>query len=406
MIPVEFTPEAIEAASQDAFLPYGEFLRSGEPYASIARHNPWTKVPSARSELEWGKGWYYDTTVARKHPDWADTPLPRPTRRMEQLRRDFHDWGYCLIADALSAEQCARIRERVVDQAAAERDLGVAYLSPAQQHVWSLVNKGEVFRLCLEHDPEAVQGGPMIERLLDEFIGAGWQHYSFLSNISYPGCHPQGLHRDQSFPAPYDLGGAPALVNTISYLQDVDEVNGGTLVIPGSHRSNGSGGETYGALPRPVNLEAPAGTIMLMDGRTLHAGAVNRSDRLRYILTNSVVRPWVRQQEAFLLSVRPEVLAKASDKLLYRLGYSAHSSNSMVEGYGYFGNGRAGDPNGAIVHARRAMDRGGYAWMGTLSRNHSTTADVIGLGLARIQRENEPARTDGYAAAVSRITAL
>jgi ectoine hydroxylase-related dioxygenase (phytanoyl-CoA dioxygenase family) len=325
---------------------------------------------------------------------------------MEQLRRDFHAWGYCLIADALSAEQNARIRERVVDQAAAERDLGVAYLSPAQQHVWSLVNKGEIFRLCLEYDPEAVQGGAMVERLLDGFMGPGWQHYSFLSNISYPGCHPQGLHRDQSFPAPYDLGGAPALVNTIYYLQDVDEVNGGTLVIPGSHRSNGRDGETYGELPRPVNLEAPAGTIMLMDGRTLHAGAVNRSDRLRYILTNSVVRPWVRQQEAFLLSVRPEVLEKASETLLYRLGYSAHSSNSMVEGYGYFGSGRAGDPNGAIVHARQAMDRGDYAWMGELSQATSTAADVETLGVVRIQRAQETARTEGYAAAVGRITAL
>jgi hypothetical protein len=143
MIPVEFTSEAIESASQDAFLPYRDFLRSGEPYASIASHNPWTKVPSARSELEWGKGWYYDTTVARKHPDWRDLPLPRPTRDMEQLRRDLYAWGFCLVADALSADQCARIRERVVEQAAAERDLGAAYLSPAQQHVWSLINKGE-----------------------------------------------------------------------------------------------------------------------------------------------------------------------------------------------------------------------------------------------------------------------
>jgi hypothetical protein len=100
------------------------------------------------------------------------------------------------------------------------------------------------------------------------------------------------------------------------------------------------------------------------------------------------------------------VLAKASDKLLYRLGYSAHSSNSMVEGYGYFGSGRAGDPNGAIVHARQAMDRGEYTWMAELSRGQSTAADVIGLGLARIQRENEPARAESYAAAVSKITSL
>jgi hypothetical protein len=52
------------------------------------------------------------------------------------------------------------------------------------------------------------------------------------------------------------------------------------------------------------------------------------------------------------------------------------------------------------------MDRGDYAWMGELSRDRSTAADVDGLGLTRIQQENEPARTESYAAAVSRITAL
>ena len=38
----------------------------------------------------------------------------------------------------------------------------------------------------------------------------------------------------------------------------------------------------------------------------------------------------------------------------------------MVEGYGYYGSGKAGDPNGAIVHARLAMDAGNYRRLGSL----------------------------------------
>ncbi|MDO8544720.1 MAG: phytanoyl-CoA dioxygenase family protein [Opitutaceae bacterium] len=337
--PYEFTAEAIEAASADAFTPYRDFLSSGEPYRSLLRNNPWMKPPSARDELEWGKGWYYDTTVARKHPHWRSVALPQATKDLRQLRKDFYEWGFCLIENGLSPEQCTRLHERVAQQAAAERALGLAHLSPAQQHVWALVNKGADFVKCMEHAPDAVQAGPLIEKINDEVLGAGWNHFSFISNISFPGCYPQGLHQDQSFMAPYNFPEAPApvLVNTIYILQDVDEVNGGTLIVPGSHRKYRNG-ETFGAIPPPINLEARAGVIMLMDGRVLHGGAVNRSDKLRYIITNSVVKPWVKQQESFLVTVSPEVLAKASPKFLWRAGFQSTAVRNMVEGYGYRGN--------------------------------------------------------------------
>ena len=114
-------------------------------------------------------------------------------------------------------------------------------------------------------------------------------------------------------------------------------------------------------MPPAINLEAPAGTVMLMDGRVLHGGAINRSEDLRYIITNSVVRPFIRQQESFHLTIRSDILRNASEKFLWRCGFQATASRSMVEGYGYYGNGKEGDPNGAIVEARIAMDEGKYS---------------------------------------------
>ncbi|MDG1234039.1 MAG: phytanoyl-CoA dioxygenase family protein [Pseudomonadales bacterium] len=390
-IPEEFTVASVTAASKGIDAPYRDFVTSTEPYHSLMAANPWMKPPKKGETLTWGEGRYYDTTVARKHPYWKNKPLPLPTKNISQLREDFHAWGYCLIEDATSPEQTKALLDRVSDQAAAERELGIGYLMEAQQHVWALVNKGEVFVRCMAHETSAVQAGRLIEQLLDETLGPGWTHLSFISNISYPECHPQGMHQDQSLAGPYAFIEAPFLVNTVYILQDVNEVNGGTLIIPGSHRLYMEGGGKFGEVPPPINLEAPAGTILLMDGRVLHGGAINRSENLRYIMTNSVVRPFIRQQESFHLTIRPDILKNASDKFLWRCGFQATASRSMVEGYGYFGNGREGDPNGSIVKSRIAMDEGNYQRVGELS-----LAELEGklqeLTLADIQNEHETPR--------------
>lgn len=390
-IPTEFTSDAVAAASTNVDAPYRDFVTSTEPYHSLMANNPWLKPPKRGEGLVWGEGRYYDTTVARKHPYWKDLSLPEPTKDMITLRQDFQEWGYCLIEDATSEEQNRVLHTRVSEQARAERALGIAYLMEAQQHVWALVNKGDVFVKCMSHEQEAVQAGPMIEQLLDEALGPGWTHLSFIANMSYPGCHPQGMHQDQSLAAPYRWLDAPFLVNTVYILQDVNENNGGTLIIPGSHRLYCEGGGTFGEVPPAINLEAPAGTIMLMDGRVLHGGAVNRSNDLRYIITNSVVRPFIRQQESFHLTIRPEILKNASEKFLWRCGFQATAGRSMVEGYGYYGSGRQADANGSIAPSRIAIDEGRYTRVGELSPD-DLEGKIDELTLAELQATFETRR--------------
>lgn len=49
----------------------------------------------------------------------------------------------------------------------------------------------------------------------------------------------------------------------------------------------------------------------------------------------------------------------------------------MVEGYGYFGSGGLGDTNGALVHARRAMDAGTYQHIGELRPGDSLESQTL-----------------------------
>ena len=41
-----------------------------------------------------------------------------------------------------------------------------------------------------------------------------------------------------------------------------------------------------GEVPRPINLEAEAGTIMVFDGRVIHGTGVNRTNQKRFVATS------------------------------------------------------------------------------------------------------------------------
>lgn len=369
--PSEFSVEAVRACSPRDEQLFTSFVESHRIEESLFACNPWMTPPDQSRPLAWGAGGYWDTTVARRHPYWRNVDLPQATKDLRRMRHDFRTWGYCLIDEGLSVHQHARMRTRLYEQAAGERLAGIEQQSPYGQYVNTLVNKGECFARCIEHDPDAVQAGPLIEQLLDETLGSGWICHAFLANGADPGRYPQGLHIDQGALIPWIPPEAPALVNTMFMLDDVDDRNGGTLMIPGSHRALieavRSGGEV-GPLPPPFNLEARGGTIMVFDGRLLHGTGANRSEAQRFVATMSCIKPWMRQQENWILSVKPELLRRASPKLLHRMGFQAVFNGGTVEGHGInYASGALGDPWGDVRTFRLRVDEGRYLRVGELS---------------------------------------
>ena len=360
--PIEFSPDYVATHSPVEAQLYSGFYRSGEPFKSLFADRPWLHPPDLKQPLQWGTGAYWDTHIAREHPYWQAHPLPQACKDIRQLRADLKEWGYCLIEDGMSATQCATFITRLREQAAGERAAGIADMTPSGQYVNTLINKGRCFGQCIEQDPAAVQAGPVIEQLINETLGRGWICHSFLANGADPGGYPQGLHIDQGPLAPWITEQAPALVNTMYIPQDVDAHNGGTLLIPGSHKLmiRAYQGEHIDEIPPPINLEAKAGTIMIFDGRVLHGTGANRSDKQRFVATMSNVKDWMRQQENWILSVAPDVIEQASDKLLHRMGMQALTYGSTVEGYGLGARGRAGDAWGNLRRFRLAQEQGTY----------------------------------------------
>ncbi|NKB72111.1 MAG: hypothetical protein GKR89_33960 [Candidatus Latescibacteria bacterium] len=91
--------------------------------------------------------------------------------------------------------------------------------------------------------------------------------------------HPErSWHRDFSFP-----GERPVSINTIVYLDDMDEIRGPTRVVPGSHK--GTARPPAGQIQQPLDGEiavyAHPGDAVFINSAIWHSGGCNRSSGLR-----------------------------------------------------------------------------------------------------------------------------
>ena len=394
-IPKEFDPARIAAHAESAQQIYREENNSKEPMASVLANNPEIYFVPPQRRSDWGKwefkpGSYYDTTIGSQHPYWREQDLPRPSKDIQRLRADMLRWGYCKVEDALSAEQVATVRQRVLDQAEGERLAGIAQRTPSGQNINCCVNKGRCFELFIEQHPSIAQGGPLVEQLVTEALGPGWICTSLIAAISLQGGVPQALHQDQNNSLD---SRSPMSLNILTAITDVDEKTGGTLVIPGSHTVLADAvraGKPVGKLPPAINIDAKAGTMVITDGRLLHGTGINHTDQPRIVMLNGMQKPWLRQQENWMLSVRPEVLERASAKLLHRMGYQATTGTQTNEGHGFGAMGKLDEAAGALVDFRLAADKGKYRRVGELGPDADgetlntpfTLRDVVGKARA------------------------
>jgi ectoine hydroxylase-related dioxygenase (phytanoyl-CoA dioxygenase family) len=96
--------------------------------------------------------------------------------------------------------------------------------------------------------------------------------------------------------------------------------NGGTLVIPGSHKwDDNRQPQREEAIP----TEMKAGSALVWLGGTYHAGGINNSNAPRTGITITLDLGYLRQEENQYLSIPLDIVKQYPDQVQRLLGYAA-----------------------------------------------------------------------------------
>ncbi len=142
-----------------------------------------------------------------------------------------------------------------------------------------------------------------------------------------PGARDQILHREEDpfhfFPVP-----RPNLIlATMWAISDFTVDNGGTQIVPGSHRwENGRVAEPH----EVVRAEMPAGSVLIWLGGTLHGAGANVTDddwRYGVIITYSL--GWLRQEENQSFSMPLSEALELPEETRRRLGFAMDYNGAL-----------------------------------------------------------------------------
>lgn len=197
--------------------------------------------------------------------------------------RNLETDGFCLIPGIVPQEDCASLRARIQDIANQIRD---------EQ---ALSNRVSFVPGIINHAPEL--GGYVADaRIIEvaEGILESTIRVSFTSAIINEAGKARGnWHADWPFnqnnachiPSPYP--DRIMHLTALLMLSPFTEANGGTLVVPGSHRTSTNptdermGIDPYQPYPTEFRVTGEEGTLVLFDSRLWHCPPANPSDESR-----------------------------------------------------------------------------------------------------------------------------
>lgn len=253
--------------------------------------------------------------------------------------------GAVIVPDFLDAATVTALNDEldpVVAAAPTEREfvnpLIAGFFGERVRHVTAMASHSPTF-------VSEVLCHPLYDEVCARVLGpscANWQ-----LNIAHllergPGAVQQFVHRDQDvwsfLPKPHP----EVQVASIVALRDFTADNGGTRVVPGSHRWTDDE-EHHPADDELVVAEMPAGGAVLYLGSTYHAGGSNTTTHeWRRGFHLSFVVGWLRTEENNVLATPPDVARTLPRRARELLGYAAH--DAIETGGGYLGTLDVQDP--------------------------------------------------------------
>jgi ectoine hydroxylase-related dioxygenase (phytanoyl-CoA dioxygenase family) len=246
------------------------------------------------------------------------------------LAQRFHldAYGYVLLEEVLAPEEVAAMKGALY-RMKADPDLEAkrVYTHRRGEHY-------TLFGHLVEYDPAllAYAVHPRLVPLVEELVGGAvrLEESEAIINRRDPQADLEALARRRTTPTGFHTGTRATwgcyyeqdrfhsiFVKTLAYLTDVGPDDGGTAVIPGSHKMTWPQREMIEAAMMDEHLiyqvEAKAGSVLLFPESLIHSTTAIRSDRERVILvsgyTPTLVREWPGNE------ISPEFIATLPEEI-------------------------------------------------------------------------------------------
>lgn len=232
--------------------------------------------------------------------------------------------GFTVIEDFLSAADLQAVREGLAPFLSQHtgRNNFEGYQT---ERVYTLVARGAIFERIVED--------ARVLALLDQLLHPGYLLTASQAICIGPSETPQPIHYDDQFytvPRPRPAFSVSTIVAVDAFTAD----NGGTELLPGSHRwSDDEIAGIYDGLDADapgradlerqlVPTEMPAGACVVFLGTLLHRGGGNHSTAPRLAFSNQYCEPWARPQENYFLAIPLERVRAMSPRVQQLLGYA------------------------------------------------------------------------------------
>ncbi len=223
----------------------------------------------------------------------------------EEHRKQLKEEGFCILNGVLGQDELKQVHAAIEKAIDLSEQFGIPThiesLDPNASNVRlnNLPMFDQVFIDLLRH--------PTASALVEEVLGPDYLVSNFTGNIALPGSGSMNLHSDQALVVPPPWL-EPWALNVIWVLNDAHEGNGATRYIPGSHRYQNFDEVPADALDNSRAFEAPAGSIIVMEGRMWHTSGCNTTeDEKRAQLFAYYSKDFIRQQIQWEATLPPEV---------------------------------------------------------------------------------------------------
>jgi len=177
-------------------------------------------------------------------------------------------------------------------------DVQKKYISKWGEGYLKSIDEFDIVRLPMEHDIDGMLGfacQPQLLSVIGELIDGSYilNQQNLITNPAKENYSQTPWHRD--LPYQHFVSTKPLAINALYCVDDFTIQNGASFVIPGSHKVENFPSRKF-IENNELQIEAKAGSYLILDCMTFHRGGYNSTDLPRRAINHVFTIPYFKQQ--------------------------------------------------------------------------------------------------------------